>query len=361
MSEKNITATTEPYLQPPADKRYVRSFLFSRRIDAPFAQVHLLVRVLLVLCLSGVQLRAINATQPDPIGASILGIAALLLFLGSGMHKRAARIYLLLIFPALFSLFTTWLLFYPVPGHITLLHYQVYSGRIALGFAVWQGIWLAIIVGYYLRTRQLLNGILLATLVIVLLSFLPPLPGWTPVTFSFYHPLTVLISDRGLVVAVTKVIGYAGMVLATISLVVTSRDIELIGTLRQLHIPQPIVFFLSTVFRALDLAISDYSIIHQAQKARAIDARPRSFIKRLRDLGSIAVPMVAIMIRRSSEMGDALHARGYRLGRNSTNFYETAPWRAVDWLILLLCIGLLVLAFGPYPNVTVLAHHWLEM
>ena len=358
MSEQNIVTTREPFLQPPIDKHYVRSFLFSRRINAPLAQVHLLARVLLVLCLSGVQLRAINAAHPDPIGACILGVVSLLLFIGSGMHKRVARIYLLLIFPALFSLFTTWLLFYPIPGHITLLRYQIYAGHIALGFAVWQGIWLIIAGGYYLWTRKLLNAILLATLVTLLLSFFPPLPAWMPLTIPFYHPLTILISDRGLVVAITKVIGYAGMVLATISLVVTSRDIELIGALRQLRIPQPIVFFLSTVFRALDLAISDYTIIHQAQKARAIDARPRSFIKRLRDLGSIAVPMVAIMIRRSSEMGDALYARGYRLGQNSANFYETAPWRAIDWLVLLVCIGMLVLTFGPYPDLTVLLLHW---
>lgn len=358
MSEQNIVTTREPFLQPPADKHYVRSFLFSRRIDAPFAQVHLLTRVLLVLCLSGVQLRAINAAQPDPIGACILGVVSLLLFIGSGMHKNVARVYLLVTLPALFSLFIAWLLFYPVSGHITLLRYQIYSGHLALGLAVWQPIWLAIVAGYFLWTRKLLNGILLATLVVLLLSFLFPLPGWTLTTIPFYHPLTVLISDRSLVVAITKVIGYGGMVLTTISLVVTSRDIELIGALRQLRVPQPIVFFLSTVFRALDLAINDSTIIRQAQQARGIDARPRSFIKQLRDLANIAVPMVAIMIRRSSEMGDAFYARGYRLGQNSANFYETAPWRAIDWLVLLLCVGMLVLTFGPYPDLTVLVLHW---
>jgi len=84
VSEQNIVTTREPFLQPPIDKHYVRSFLFSRRINAPLAQVHLLARVLLVLCLSGVQLRAINAAHPDPIGACILGVVSLLLFIGIG-------------------------------------------------------------------------------------------------------------------------------------------------------------------------------------------------------------------------------------------------------------------------------------
>src|SRR5262249_4078675 len=152
------------------------------------------------------------------------------------------------------------------------------------------------------KTRQILPGVLLATLAAALLAHFVPLPVWIFARLNFFHPLTVMISDSNVLVAGTKVIGYAGMVLATIALVVSSRDVEMIGTMRQLHFPQPVIFFLSTVFRALDLALLDYETIHQAQLARAIGAQPRSILKRLRDLGSIAVPMVAVMIRRSSEI-----------------------------------------------------------
>lgn len=361
MSSRDFLHEDTPYLQPPAGRRYVRSFLFSRRIDAPFARIHLLARVLLVLCMSGVQLRAINATYPDIITASILWIASLLLFIGSGMHPRTARLYLLITIPALFSLFTTWLLFNPVPGRLTLLQFQVYAGHLDFSLAVWQFIWLAIVVGYFLKTRKILTGVLLATFIVLILSPLLPLPAWTFARAPFFHPLTVLISDKSLLVAITKVIGYSGMVFTTISLVVTSRDVELIGALRQLRLPQPIIFFLSTVFRALDLALTDYTTVHQAQIARAINARPRSFIRRLRDLGSIAVPMVAIMIRRSSEIGDALLARGYRLNQPNTDFYETSPWQPLDWLTLAICVGLLYLTFQPSFNLTITFQslHWL--
>jgi energy-coupling factor transporter transmembrane protein EcfT len=348
-------------LQPPPGRLYVRSFLFSRRIDAPFARIHLLARVLLVLCMSGVQLRSINASYPDIVTASILWLASLLLFIGSGMHPRTARLYFLITIPALFSLFTTWILFNPIPGKLTLLQWQVYPGYIDVSLAAWQGIWLAIFAGYFLKTRKVLTGILLATGVVLILSFLLPLPAWTFARVAFFHPLTLLISDTSLLVAITKVIGYSGMIFTTISLVVTSRDIELIGALRQLRLPQPIIFFLSTVFRALDLALTDYMTVHQAQIARAINARPRSFIRQLRDLGSIAVPMVAIMIRRSSEIGDALLARGYRLNQPNSDFYETSPWRPIDWIVLAICAGLLYLTFQPGFNLTTLLQslHWL--
>ncbi|HZO70961.1 MAG TPA: energy-coupling factor transporter transmembrane component T [Ktedonobacteraceae bacterium] len=358
MNSSNSLSTDAPYLQPPPGRRYVRSFLFSRRISAPFAKVHLIPRTLLVLCMSGVQLRAINATPPDIISASILWIVSLALFYCSGMQAKTARIYLLLTFPALFSLFTTWIFFNPVPGRAILWRYPLYSGTLVLGLAVWQLLWLAIVVGYFLWTRKLVTGIFIATVVAIAQTLLLPLPAWTFARVAFFHPLTILVSDYGLLVAITKVIGYSGMVFTTIALVVTSRDAELIGTLRQLRAPHVIIFFLSTVFRALNLALTDYETIHQAQIARAINARPRSFIRRLRDLSSIAVPMVAMMIRRSSEIGDALIARGYRLGQASADFYETAPFRLIDWIVLACCLGLLYLAVGPYSNMTVVLHLW---
>ncbi len=354
MLKKISSSHNELFLQPPAGQLYVRSFLFSRRIGAPFAQAHLLARTALVLCLSGVQLRAIDTMHPDPIAAAILWCISMLLFVLSGMNGRVARLYFLLTLPALLSLFTTWALFNPVPGKVLLLQFPLYSGHLTLGVALWEAVWLAIVGGYFLWTRKLALGVLIATLVALALSRLPGLPAWTFAQVAFFHPLAVVVSDRGLLVAITKVIGYSGMVLSTIALVVTSRDIELMGALRQLRMPQPIIFFLGTVFRSLDLALSDYETISQAQRARAIDARPRSFLRRLRDLGSLAVPMVAMMIRRSSEIGDALIARGYTLSGPSADFYETSPWRLIDWAMVVLSLGLLYLTLGPRLDVTAL-------
>lgn len=346
-------------LLPPPGRRYVRSFLFSRRIDAPFGRVHLIARAIFVLCLSGALLRTINTNQPDPLGAAILWLVALLVLVLSGVSPRVARLYFLLTLPAVLALFMTWIVFNPVPGPVTLLRLPVYSGQVTIGLASWQAIFVVIVGGYFAWTRKLFSGVIVGLLVAFTLTHWVSLPEWKLAQVAFFHPLTLLVSDRGLLVAVTKVIGYSGMILVTIALVMTARDTELIGAMRQLHVPQSISFFLSTVFRSLDLALSDYDTIRQAQLARAINARPRSFIRRLRDLASIAVPMVAMMIRRSSEIGDALLARGYTLGRASTDFYETSPWRLLDWAIVALSPGLLYFAVGPHPNTTTLVQRWL--
>ncbi|GCE16062.1 energy-coupling factor transporter transmembrane component T [Tengunoibacter tsumagoiensis] len=351
-SQKFLVQSTKdkPYLQPPPGRRFVRSFLFSRRVNAPLAQVHLLARLIFVLCLSAAQLRTINTAHPDLSGALLLWIVSIGFFTLSGMHEKVARWYLLLTLPTMVSLFLTWALFNPVPGHVILVEKPIYSGNVAFGFSFWQVLWLAVVVIYYLWRRALFTGILLASCLTLLLTSFLVLPSWPIAQIHLFHPLTLQISDRGLMLALTKMVGYSGMMLSTVAIVVTSRDTELIGLLMQLRLPQPVTFFLSTVFRALNLAVADYETIYQAQIARAINARPRSFIRRLRDFSSIAVPMVAMMIRRSSEIGDALLARGYTLQQKSTDYYETSPWRLIDWFVLVLSLVLLYLALGPHPD-----------
>jgi energy-coupling factor transporter transmembrane protein EcfT len=343
------------FLQTPPGRRYVRSFLFSRRIDAPFARIHFGVRVLLVLCLSGLQLHTINNASPDPLGGAVLLGISVLIFIMSGVSKRVAIVYVLIFTPAVISLFITWILFNPLPGRFTFFQFPLYPGYANIGFAVWQIIWLVIVGAYFFFTRRILVGVLGATLVVLILTRSVPLPEWTLVRVSFFQPLTVSVSDSSFVVAISKVFGYTGMVLCTIALVISSRDAELIGTLRQLRIPQTIVFFLTTVFRALELALSDFETIRLAQISRAINARPRSFFRQLMDVATIAVPMVAIMIRRSGEMGDAIIARGYSIDQKMINFYETSRWTVLDWGTLVLSLTSLVLAFQTW-NLTAFIH-----
>lgn len=345
----------KPFLQTPPGRRYVRSFLFSRRIDAPFARIHFGVRVLLILCLSGLQLHTINTLSPDPLGATVLLGLAILIFSMSGVSKRVALLYTALSTPAVLSLFIAWIIFNPAPGKFTLVDFLLYPGYANIGFAVWQIIWLIIVGTYFAFTRRILVGIFGATAFLLILTHLLSLPEWTLVRVSFYHPLTLFVSDHSLVVALSKALGYTGMVICTIALVLTSRDAELIGTLRQLRFPQTVTFFLSTVFRALQLALSDFETIRLAQIARAINARPRTFFRQLMDIASIAVPMVAIMIRRSGEIGDAIIARGYTIDQKTLNFHETQRLTFFDGGMLVLSLICLYLAFQSW-NVTAFMH-----
>ena len=153
-SEQTKVATIGP-LEAVAGRRYVRSFLFARRIDAPFARVHLLARLVFVFALSLLQLRAIDTLHPDLLAAALAWLVAFVLLLLSGMSRRVAQFYFLVTLPALLSLFTSWLLFNPVAGRVVLLRATVYTGQLVLGVGVWQLLWLVLLGGFFLWTRKL--------------------------------------------------------------------------------------------------------------------------------------------------------------------------------------------------------------
>jgi energy-coupling factor transporter transmembrane protein EcfT len=239
-----------------------------------------------------------DARHPDPLGVGVLMVAGLVLLLLSGAGRWLFRSYLVVIFPMLSVLFITWIIFNRDPGtHV------------------------------YLSV---------------------------PIT----QQLTLVASDANLLTALTKVLGYAAMVFVSLTLVMTTRDIEFVGAMQQLRIPYVAAFFLSLVLRTLSNAVMDYETIRQAQLARGVALQPRSLPSRVRDMAHMSVPLVATMIRRSTEVSDAVIARGFRLGGAApTEYHEAQPLHAVDWLVLALQALFVVAVFHPSANLT----HWVGL
>jgi energy-coupling factor transporter transmembrane protein EcfT len=279
-------------------KQYVRTFLFSMQINSPLARLHVITKVAIILINSTLIVRLMDARDPDPLGVGLLMVAALALLLLSGAGRWLFRSYLVVIFPMLSVLFVTWVIFNRDPGtHVYL--------------------------------------------------------SW-PIT----QQVTLVASDANLLTAFTKVLGYAAMVFVSLSLVMTTRDIEFVGTMQQLRIPYVAAFFLSLVLRTLSNAVMDYETIRQAQVARGITLQTRSLPARIRDMAHMSVPLVATMVRRSIEVSDAVIARGFRLGGAApTEYHEAQSLHAVDWLVLALQGVLLAAVFYPSANLT----HWIGL
>jgi energy-coupling factor transporter transmembrane protein EcfT len=252
----------------------------------------------IILVTSTLIVRLMDARDPDPLGVGLLMAASLALLLLSGAGRWLFRSYLVVIFPMLGVLFITWVIFNHDPGtHVFL--------------------------------------------------FLP-----------IYHQASLVVSNANLLAASTKVLGYAAMVFASLMLVMTTRDIEFVGAMRQLRVPYVAAFFLSLVFRTLSSAVMDYETIRQAQVARGIALQSRSLPGRIRDMAHMSVPLVATMIRRSTEVSDAVIARGFRLGgAPPTEYHEAQPLHAGDWVVLALQGLLLVAVFCPSANLT----HWIGL
>jgi energy-coupling factor transporter transmembrane protein EcfT len=340
MSEATLVDTRAPG----RGQKWVRTFLFSMRIDSPLAGLHAITKFVLVLGVSLVLMGMISTARPDPLGCILLvGLAFLLLWL-SGVIRWLFRSYLVVIFPMLLSLFLSWIAFNPNPGNRILFSRQTYSGVMNVGVSVAMIVFVGIIVGYYIFTKQLYWGILGAVVAALVISQTPLNLSWTFVSFPFHQPLTLIISDTTVYVAATKVMGYGAMVLMTFLLVLTTRDVEVVGALRKIpRMPYVICQFSSLMLRSLNIAMIDFSTVRQAQVARGVNVQKKNIVAKIRDMAYLTVPLIANMMRRSTEISDALTARGYEMGSKPTIYREVKPFHAVDYVLI---IGTTVLVVG---------------
>jgi energy-coupling factor transporter transmembrane protein EcfT len=332
--------------KPDRGKEYVRTFLFSMRLDAPFNHLHVITKFVGILILSVVLVRVMDEHNPDPLMAGLLLALSLLVLYLSGVSRWLFRSYLVVIFPMFFFLFLTWIAFTPYPGTHTYLRWPIYSGQVTLGISPALIIFVGVVIGFYYFTKKILGGVVIGLILAWLISRFVPNVGFNLVTFSFLKPYDFVVSDQNTLIAGTKVLGYAAMVFVTLMLVMTTRDIELVAALRQLRMPYLGRFFLSIVFRTLSLSLMDFETIRQAQIARGIGIRRMNIFGILKNMALMSVPLVATMLRRSSEIGDALQARGFSLTKPAREFLEIHPLTSIDIIVLILLAVLAAAVFG---------------
>jgi energy-coupling factor transporter transmembrane protein EcfT len=222
----------------------------------------------------------------------------LLAFLGlalGGVMRWLFRSYLLVLLPALLTVVLTWIVFNPTRDSEALLSVPVYNGR----------------------------------------------------------SLPIAVSRASLAVALTKGLGYGALILVSLLLMMTSRDTEITGAMRQFGVPYTASFFVSTMLRSLSMALEDHRTIRQAQIARGAALRRKGPINKLSELAQMAVPLTATMLRRSREIGDAALIRGLTMQTSDpTEFHQVQRFAVADWIVLTVCALLLIASFAFRFNLT---------
>lgn len=334
-------------------KEYVRTFLFSMKIDSPLARLHVATKVIGILLLSIIVVRLMDAANPDPVGTFLLAVLSMIALLLGGVIIWLFRSYLFVLFPMLSTLFVTWLIFNPDPGTRTFLELPIYDGTITLALSLGLAVLILTPIIYFQLTRSIFWGLVIGIGLTIALNRFGLNPKLTLAEISVFHPLSLLVSDKSIVVAATKVFGYATMVFISLTLVMTTRDAEVIGAMRQARAPYSVSFFTSIMLRSLSMAVLDYGTIRQAQVARGVDLQRKSIFGKILDLARISVPLIVTMIRRSTEVGDAVMARGMtRLSSKPATFRETRPLRAIDVILILFFIALALVVLLLNFNLT---------
>ena len=343
-----VAASTAPQRE---GIRYVRTFLFSMQIDSPLARLHIVTKVIGVLLISLIIVHQMSMDDPDPAGAVVLAVLSLVALLMGGALVWLFRSYLFVIFPMLSMLFITWLVFNPDRGARVFYDHPWYDGTVTLALSLSLAALILVPLLYYRITRSIFWGLVGGIALSLALNWLRLNPRLVLAEVPFFHPMSLIISDKNLVVATTKVFGYATMVFLSLTLVMTTRDAETLGAMQQAGLPYSVSFFTSVMLRSLSMAVLDYGTIRQAQVARGVDVKGKSIFGKIMDLACISVPLIVTMIRRSTEVGDAVMARGMtRLSVRPVEFRETRPIRAVDLVLmvvfLVLTVAVLVFQFN---------------
>jgi energy-coupling factor transporter transmembrane protein EcfT len=337
MAREDIEARTK--------KGYVRTFIFSMKVGTPVEKLHVVTKVLMIVVMSVVALYMfdipVEKGGPDNIGLLLLLALVLMLLALAGTTKYLANSYLLLAVPVLFGQFFWWLFFNQhLPG--SRLPFYLWPGYLPIGVST--VIFLGTFAGLYYRTRGLLWPLVAA----VLLWFISITPSvwdsypytWASLPIGSQYAFT--IPSAAVSVAVAKALGYGVLIYTSFLFLLTTRDTEIAGAMMQLKAPFKAAFYTALMFRNLNIILLDYENIKVAQRARGATVFRKNVFARIMDLARISIPLVASMIKRSTEMGVALYARGFENTKKVAGFKETKSISYMDVLVMAILLGFLI-------------------
>ncbi|MDR0730171.1 MAG: energy-coupling factor transporter transmembrane protein EcfT [Treponema sp.] len=149
-------------------------------------------------------------------------------------------------------------------------------------------------------------------------------------------PANIYITDRGLLFSllfVSRIIA-ATMPLTLMLSVTRMSDISNVLN-RYFHIPYKYTFVLTTAIRFIPLFAGEMAAIVDAQVARGVDFDTRGFLKKLRLLLPLCVPLLISSVRRIEGGAISAELRGFNMRRPDSGS-KRYPFRAADAAVLIL-------------------------
>lgn len=279
---------------------------------------------------------------PDIIGLFLLLFVAFILLAISKTAKFLVTSYLVLSIPVLLTQFFWWLFFSGSLSGAKMTFY-FWPGFLPIGIST---IVLVAVYGVVYYKTQAVWLSLVAALLLWWFTIMPGVLSYSPLATWIRVPIggaySFLVPEWSARVGFAKALGYAVLIYTSFLFLLTTRDVEIGGALRQLRLSFRKAFFVMLMFRNLNTLLLDYENIKLAQIARASNVNRRGILSRMVDLAYLSIPLVATMIRRSTEMGVALYARGFEASTQMTNYKETRKLGAVDVIVMVAFTAFLI-------------------
>jgi energy-coupling factor transport system permease protein len=115
----------------------------------------------------------------------------------------------------------------------------------------------------------------------------------------------------------------------------TTTPRELQSALEWMRVPYRYAFSVSLAFQSMGLLDDEWRAIREAQRARGAWSPKsgwRNLLEQVRELVSLAVPVVVLTTRRAWAMTEAAYARGFDSPRRRP--YRRLTMNRLDWLLL---------------------------
>ena len=190
-----------------------------------------------------------------------------------------------------------------------------------------------------------LKGILIILILSVILIFFTT-PG--KVVFDFWK---IQITDEGLIQGgyliwrlVLMVVGCTIMTLTTSPTDIADGMEKAFGFLTKIKVPvHEIALIMSLSLRFIPTLMEEMEKISKAQKARGADLESGNYLKRVKSLIPILIPLFISSIRRAMELANAMEARCYH-GGNRTKLKPLSYDKrdAVGYLVCFVAIGIVI-------------------
>lgn len=327
-------------------KKYVHTFIFSMRTGTPIEKLHVITKFLMIAFMSVLAIYMFDipalAGGPDLIGLGLLLLLVFVLLGISGTTKYLVNSYLVLALPVLLGEFFWWVFFnLHQPGATTTFYW--WPGFIPVGLST--VVLVFVFVGVYYRTRGLFRS-LVPALLLWYFSLMPEVLDSSQLTTWLKIPIGGVagfsIPNWTVVIAFSKALGFGVLIYTSFLFLLTTRDVEIAGAMRQLRLSFRKAFFIALMFRNLNTLLLDYEDIKIAQTARAANVIRKSIFSRISDLAHLSIPLVATMIKRSTEMGVALYARGFEASTKMTEYKETKGITSLDVTVIAILTAFLI-------------------
>lgn len=102
----------------------------------------------------------------------------------------------------------------------------------------------------------------------------------------------------------------------------TTTPDELEQVMKWLRVPADFIMIFVIAIRFVPVLMMDALQIMDAQRARGLEFDKGNFVRRLRNMIPVVVPLIAVALNRSLDLAEAMDSRAYGAARKPTSLYK---------------------------------------